>query len=102
MHRTACIARTLLLLAQLAGAATAAPVAVAAAEPPAVARKQGHEHVWVKFVVRQEWIPPVTSKQITGYDAKGNPIYKEVVVRPGYWKKIYGHRCNVCGKTKNN
>jgi hypothetical protein len=92
-----------LLLAIVTGVGFATPVAVAAAPAPAEPRAtQGHEHVWVKFVARQEWIPPVTSKQITGYDAKGRPIYKEVVVRPGYWKKIYGHRCNVCGKTKNN
>jgi hypothetical protein len=55
-----------------------------------------HEHHWVAYY-ENTWVPPVCSTVFSGYDACGNPIYREVCVRAGYYSPVLrGYRC-ACG-----
>jgi hypothetical protein len=66
----------------------------------AVVVLEDHKHRYVSVPDGKVWVPPKTAKKVVGYDAKGKPIYKEVVVSPGYYKTKYVDKCNVCGKVR--
>lgn len=57
-----------------------------------------HQHSFTE-VTRKEWVEPVTEKVQTGTDAKGRPIYEQIVVKPGYFRKVKEQRCP-CGAVK--
>ncbi|MBK6939528.1 MAG: hypothetical protein IPH13_04865 [Planctomycetes bacterium] len=66
----------------------------------AIVVREDHKHRYVKVPDGKVWVPPKTAKKVVGYDAKGKPIYREVVVSPGYYRTKYVDKCNVCGKLK--
>ena len=62
--------------------------------------REDHKHRYVSVPDGKVWVPPKTAKKVVGYDAKGKPIYRDVVVSPGYYKTKYVDKCNICGKVK--
>ncbi len=106
MTRTHRILTSALIAALAAASALAAPPKAAATDPGelhAGVRGGGggeHQHVWVAKSDKK-WVDPVKRKELVGYDADGKPIYKEVIVQPGYWKTITFYVCSVCGKKKS-
>lgn len=98
------IERLLPLLLALASAAPVEAGAAAPSSPAVVAAKENdappqHRHEWVQKS-RREWVPPKKVKQLVGYDDNGRPIYKEIEVRPGYYRDVTYLQCKGCGAKK--
>ncbi|MBL8766876.1 MAG: hypothetical protein JNL94_05915 [Planctomycetes bacterium] len=66
----------------------------------AIVLREDHKHRYVSVPDGKVWVPPKTAKKVVGYDSKGKPIYRNVVVSPGYYKTKYVDKCNVCGRVK--
>lgn len=92
-----------LLLAPLAAAAPApqasSPGSAGAAIQSILAPRPGCKHNYKKQTKRVH-VPPKYANQLVGYDKKGRPIYKRVLVRAGYYKTVSVYKCSKCGKTK--
>jgi hypothetical protein len=73
----------------LARAATGSPPTASAAQ------EKPHKHTFVKKS-RKVWIPPEVKRVKVGTDQDGKPIYKNQVVKPGYYKTVYYYACS-CG-----
>lgn len=61
---------------------------------------QQHTHQWIQKT-RKVWVDPVIRKVKVGTDKDGNPIYRNKVIRPGYWKTIVYYQC-ACGARKES
>ena len=59
---------------------------------------KGHKHTYAKVATGKKWVPPKKVRKIIGYTKDGQPIYGNVTVQKGYWKKTYVTKCTVCGK----
>jgi hypothetical protein len=58
-----------------------------------------HRHVATP-IHEKVWVPPVHRRVVVGRTAWGAPVFRSVVVRPGYYRLvIVGHRCRQCGCT---
>ena len=90
---------SLILLLMFAGAAFPVPPPSSPAAP-SVTSARFHKHKWKKQKVKDKWVPPKKKKVQIGTDAKGKPIYREIVVQEGYWKYKYVSVCKTCGKKK--
>lgn len=90
----------LVACASIAAAPTRREAAADGVAAHAIVVREDHKHRYVKVPDGKVWVPPKTAKKVVGYDAKGKPIYREVVVSPGYYRTKYVDKCNVCGKLK--
>lgn len=96
----------LALLPAATGLATPAPppipdvvsgnALIAALHPQA---KKDHKHQYRKSS-KKVWVSPVYRNKLVGYDKKGRPKYKRVLVKKGYYKTVTAMKCVKCGKTK--
>jgi hypothetical protein len=94
-----------LVLGSGAGAATPEPLpgsdqaAQAHESSLALDLRAEHKHKW-RQSSKKEWVPPLYQKKQIGTDAKGRPIYRDVMVRKGYYKVVTVLKCVKCGRTK--
>lgn len=55
-----------------------------------------HHHCW-QTVCEREWVPPVFERCVVAYDPCGRPVFREVMVRAGYWTTVQYRVCG-CGQ----
>ena len=89
-----------LFLSPLTGAAVAGLEPAPAPDSSVLfAEKAGHKHKWQKSS-KKVWVAPLYQQKLVGTDAKGRPIYKDVMVREGYYKVVTVQKCVKCGQSK--
>jgi len=62
-------------------------------------RHQRHHHVHSRAPIYDRvWVEPTYHTVHRGYDSCGRPIYRNVIVRRGYYdRSLIGYRCRTCG-----
>ena len=55
-----------------------------------------HHHRY-RTVCEREWVPPLWQTCVVGYDHCRRPIYRQVLVREGYWQRVEYRVCD-CGQ----
>ena len=54
-----------------------------------------HRHCWTARPSRV-WVAPVHRTVFSGYEACGRAIYREIIIRPGYFRTVFTEHCS-CG-----
>jgi hypothetical protein len=57
-----------------------------------------HRHLWAAKPSKV-WVPPVYRTVFAGYDHCGRTVYRERLIRPGYYKIVFTDHCS-CGASR--
>ena len=57
-----------------------------------------HRHSWTARSSRV-WVAPVHRAVFCGYEPCGRAIYREIIIRPGYYRTVFTDHCT-CGASR--
>lgn len=57
-----------------------------------------HRHLWTARPSRV-WVAPVRRAVFCGYEPCGRAVYREITIRPGYYRTVFTEHC-ACGSSR--